>query len=235
MMPCHAIVPVKRFADAKARLAPLLAPHERRLLAQTMLRDVLDALAATRSLASIVAVTNDADAAALAAQHGAIVMDDPQEDLNAGLAGACAALARHGAVGALIVPCDVPQLTPADADHAVAMGRLHGVALAAASRDGGTNLLASFPADAVALAFGRDSAQRHLDAAHRAGFAAHLLARPSLDIDLPEDIAALIAAGGASRTLTLLRDLGVAARLDARAAGAAARSSRRLTGTAAMS
>ena len=40
-----AVIPVKEFDGAKHRLSGLLSPPERRLLAETMLTDVLDAVA----------------------------------------------------------------------------------------------------------------------------------------------------------------------------------------------
>ena len=46
-----AVIPVKEFDDAKHRLSGLLSPLERRLLAETMLTDMLDAVAGSRYLA----------------------------------------------------------------------------------------------------------------------------------------------------------------------------------------
>ena len=60
-----AVVPVKLFAQTKRRLMPLLARHERGALARAMLADVLFALARTQSLAGIMVITGDADAAAM--------------------------------------------------------------------------------------------------------------------------------------------------------------------------
>ena len=43
-----AVIPVKEFDGAKHRLSGLLSPSERRLLAETMLTDMLDAVAGSR-------------------------------------------------------------------------------------------------------------------------------------------------------------------------------------------
>src|SRR5262249_9551226 len=51
-----AIVPAKPGADAKRRLAPVLAPAERERLAQAMLRDVLTALRGARCLAGVAVI-----------------------------------------------------------------------------------------------------------------------------------------------------------------------------------
>jgi len=52
-----AIIPVKEFDGAKHRLSGLLSPPQRRLLADTMLTDMLDAVAGSRLLAGVVAAT----------------------------------------------------------------------------------------------------------------------------------------------------------------------------------
>ena len=51
MMQVWAAVPVKEFTGAKQRLAALLTPEQREMLAATMLEDVLAALAGARRLA----------------------------------------------------------------------------------------------------------------------------------------------------------------------------------------
>jgi len=53
------LVPVKALDEAKRRLAPALAPVERRLLAIAMLEDVLTALADTTGLDRPVMVSPD--------------------------------------------------------------------------------------------------------------------------------------------------------------------------------
>ena len=61
-----AVVPVKEFEGAKQRLSSSLEPDERRLLARTMLEDVLDAVSAVQQLAGLLVVTVDPLAASLA-------------------------------------------------------------------------------------------------------------------------------------------------------------------------
>jgi 2-phospho-L-lactate guanylyltransferase len=66
-----AIVPVKEFEGAKQRLSSCLSPEERRVLATTMLEDVLDAVSAVRELAGVLVVTVDSAATSLANRYGA--------------------------------------------------------------------------------------------------------------------------------------------------------------------
>ncbi len=60
----------------------------------------------------------------------------------------------------------------------------------------GTNGLLLAPADAIGPAFGPDSCERHLDRAQRAGYEAvtEPLESLGLDLDTPDDLAALAAA-----------------------------------------
>jgi 2-phospho-L-lactate guanylyltransferase len=214
----HALVPIKPFCLAKSRLTPLLTPHERALLARTMLQDVLERLVAAPSLAGVTVLTSDAEAMAMARDYGVNVRDDAAHpDLNAALAAACAAIADNGNAGVLIVPGDVPLLTTTDITDAVTMLHAHHIVLAPASRDGGTNLLGCLPAQSIAPCFGPDSFRRHRGAARRAGITPHLMLRHTLalDIDLPVDIAALLDTPAVTRSATLLEDLGIAARLRA--------------------
>src|SRR5919197_6727995 len=93
-----AILPVKRFARAKQRLAPELDTAARAVLAEAMVRDVLRAVARVEELDGLIIVTKDERAAALGPPFGAVVVNDPDEQgqSEAGLLG----LARAGEVGA---------------------------------------------------------------------------------------------------------------------------------------
>jgi 2-phospho-L-lactate guanylyltransferase len=74
-----AVLPVKSLACAKRRLAPLLDGDERRRLARAMLEDVLEACAGAASLAGILVVTADDEAAAIAKEAGARVLPEADE------------------------------------------------------------------------------------------------------------------------------------------------------------
>ncbi|MGV3652813.1 MAG: 2-phospho-L-lactate guanylyltransferase [Noviherbaspirillum sp.] len=205
-----AVVPVKPFAQAKTRLAPVLAPAGRALLARAMLEDVLAALAASPALAGILVVTGDADAEAIARLAGAEVLADR---LNDGITAAVAAAARHlalaGCGGMLVVPADLPLLTPEDVEL---VARAHrgspAVTMVAASNDGGTNALACSPPDAMAFSYGNGSFRRHWNEAESRGIAPRLLRLPrfGLDIDRPEDLAAFMTTPTLTRSYAFLSE-----------------------------
>ena len=116
--------------------------------------------------------------------------------LNAALSDAQdhAAAPGSGVEALLIVPADVPLITPADVDDlAAAAAAAPGVALAR-SEDGGTNGLCLRPPSVVPPSFGRDSAARHERAAESAAavFTVVRSERWALDIDWPEDLARVV-------------------------------------------
>ncbi len=212
-----AAVPVNLFAQTKQRLAPLLTREERAGFAGAMLADVLSALTRTPALAGLIVVTGDARAAALGQAAGALVIAD---DDNAGTSVAVAKAARHlaGAKrrGMLVVPADVPLITPADIESIIAAHRAApSVTLVAASADGGTNALAVSPPDAIAFHFGDDSLRRHREAAAAGGIEAQVLelARLGHDIDRPDDLAAFLRQPSPTQTYAYLQASGIAQRL----------------------
>jgi 2-phospho-L-lactate guanylyltransferase len=205
----HAVVPVKETQHAKARLAAVLSRAQRRDLVLAMLEDVLAALAAVSELASIVVVTIDPSAAALAVRYGARVTGEGARD---GHTGAVAAAARQlGDNGMLALPGDIPLLEPNDIRHLVRVHRgdaPYGAFTIAPARDErGSNAVLCSPAAAVPLRFGEDSFFPHLAAARACGIEPEVarLRRVALDIDTPEDLALLLQASAPTRALTLLR------------------------------
>lgn len=221
--PLWAVVPVKSMTQAKQRLGGVLAPHERPALARAMLEDVLAALTASAWLAGTLVVTNDATGIAIARGAGAHVLPDaPDAGLVPALEHAARTLARRGCEGMLVVPADVPLITPQDIAHIAQRHRGHAeagpaVTLVYASHDGGTNALACSPPDALPLRYGPDSFRRHVEAARALGLTPDVLHMPRFgrDIDGPADLRALLAEPGAAdtRTHAWLHASGVARRL----------------------
>lgn len=208
-----AILPVKRFDLAKTRLGEQLGSTERRLLAEAMVSDVLDALLAAPRLDAVVVVTNEPAVASHARSLGANVLPDPTESGQnaAALAGIAHAL-ECGYERVLLVPGDCPALDDA------ALWTLLEPVLAApavtivADRHGsGTNALLLTPPDAIVPGFGPGSFARHRRRAGAAGAAWHVESLPGLllDVDTPEDLAALrpALAAGTTRTSALLEKI----------------------------
>jgi len=213
-------VPVKDLVNAKQRLIPLLAAEERRALAAAMLEDVLAALAGAR-LDAVWVVTRDPSVTALAQRAGATVVTEAENrGHTAAVAAAQARAAREGARVFATIPGDVPCLTAAEVDALIGAADGAPAIVLAASRSGlGTNGVALAPPDGLALRFGEPSFDNHVAAARARGVEPRLLrlAGLSLDVDDPDDLVALLADGGATRSARLVAGWNVEARLaDAR-------------------
>lgn len=199
-------VPVKDLINAKRRLLGALGPDERRQLARAMLRDVLGALCAAR-VDAVWVVTRDVEVAALARAFGAEPLAEAENrGHTAAVALAQGLAARRGARVFLTVPGDVPCVAPAEIGELVDAAR-EGAPAFAPSRSGlGTNGVALTPPETMPLRFGEPSFQNHLDAARARGFEPRVLALGGLglDIDAPEDLAALVAEGAATESGRLL-------------------------------
>lgn len=207
-----AIVPVKRFAAAKSRLSPVLRQSDRAELAGAMVADVLDVLSSCHGiLAGTVIVTSEQAAVEIARALGVTVMIDERDDgINAAVRQALVELVRSAGAGALVIPSDIPQLTHQTVmQAAAALSEPSVLAIAAAARDGGTNLLGCRPASAMPLEFGLGSFDRHCRAARDARFSLSVLDLPelSLDIDCPEDLGSFLALNTRTRTHALLSRL----------------------------
>lgn len=211
-MTLHIIVPVKRLAEAKGRLAPALAEAQRQLVAQRLLRHVLSVVQQAQEQlgAAGVVVSPDPDVLALAAVHtltplledracrlaAAQLASGERADpsLNAALEQATAFAASRGAHAVLILPADLPLLTLADVEALwQASQQLHVasvVIIAPDSRDAGTNALLVRPPGALRFQFGPGSFQRHCEQARQRGLACviHRSARLGLDVDTAADL-----------------------------------------------
>ena len=177
------LVPVKAFADAKARLAPALDAAERATLARTMAERVV---AAAAPLPVVVACVDDG-VGTWAASVGASVAWTPGLGLNSAVQEAFARLAGDG--------FDVVVVAHADLPYAAGLARLatdpDAVVLVPDRRDDGTNVLAvPAAASGFTFAYGVGSFARHLAEAERLGLRVVVERLPELqwDVDLPADL-----------------------------------------------
>lgn len=188
-----AAVPVKPLAAAKSRLAGVLDPDERQAFCLSMLDDVLGVLARVPALAGRLVVTTDDAVAAHARAAGAGVIDEvPVAGLNAALDLAVTALCAKHAERLLVLPADVPLVTPESLAPLFAAD--NGVTVVPDRAGIGTNGLLLAPIDAVPFRFGGASLARHRAAAEARGLPFRAIEIPelALDIDTPDDLDALL-------------------------------------------
>ena len=212
------VIPVKNLASAKQRLGPLLEAEERAALATAMLQDVFEAVASWARRPEVVVVSGDADARSLARQCSFEILDDPEEaGESEAVARATQALEARGAESLLVIPGDIPLITASELEAIYAAAPPAGTVLAP-SRDGrGTNAALRRPASLFPLRFGNDSFLPHRAAAAATGLPVVVLSLPgiALDVDAPQDLAALVAAPGERRSQRLAREWRLEERLAA--------------------
>ncbi len=209
-----AILPVKRFSQAKQRLGQSVADPLRRDLARAMVGDVLSALRDCAALERTIVVTCEESVAAAARYLGAIVVPDAAEDgQSAAVAAGIERAMAEGFARALCIPGDCPALDPGEvaallegtpggtieaparetpsAGPAKAPARETPSAAGSAEvvivpdRHGtGTNGLLLTPPGAITPSFGPDSCERHIGLAREAGVACRVERVPSLLLDI---------------------------------------------------
>jgi 2-phospho-L-lactate guanylyltransferase len=197
-----AIIPVKRFGAAKQRLLDRLDRPERAAVVKAMLTDVLAALESADRIERVIVVTGEGRAERIALQHAKRsktpleVLQDPSDrgHSEAATLGIIRALSL-GAECSALLPGDCPLLDPGELDGALGRMTQGRVAVIPDRHGTGTNGLLLAPADAIGPAFGEGSAERHRDRAARAGYevATESLDSLALDLDTPDDLAALAA------------------------------------------
>ncbi len=194
-----AILPVKSPQNAKQRLTGFLAVEQRETLARMLYRQTLAALCQAKGIDRVVVATSDSGIAEYARDAGALVFEENEQVSHSVSAdAACLRAMQMGASTVLLVPIDVPTVTPADFTQLAASARhsIHPSLIVVPSSDGtGTNALVRTPPDCIESRFGPGSCRAHLDQALSKGLHADVLRLPGLmfDIDTPEDVAELLA------------------------------------------
>ncbi len=186
------IVPVKPLTRAKSRLAAVLSPAERVVLAEQLLRHTLTTVQQVPEVTGVLVISRDNKALAVAREMGAhTVQESGMPELNNALMRATQVVTawRGGAV--LILPADLPLVAPEDLQAVVRLGEEpNSVVIAPDRADDGTNALLVRPAGLIPYAYGPGSFQRHVDLATkaRALLQVYRSDRLMLDIDVPADL-----------------------------------------------
>lgn len=187
-----AVVPVGTLDGAKSRLGETLDAEERRDLAIRLLGGTLSAALATPGVEDVFVVTPDDEVRRLAARSGARPILQRSQGLNAGLRQAREEVLATGADALLVVPIDLPLISPEALGILLAPldDPLRPLVVLVPDRHGrGTNALLVAPPDAIEFGFGGDSRRAHAACAADAGARYIELDGPlSLDVDTPDDL-----------------------------------------------
>ena len=179
------LVPVKAFAVAKARLAPVMGPADR----QDLARELAEVVVAAAAPLPVVVVCDDAGVASWAAGAGARALLVEPRGLDAAVTEGVAVLAAEGVERVVVAHADLPR--------AVGLADLAGVAgdpvtLVPDRADDGTNVAVVPTAAGFRFAYGPGSFARHVAEAQRLDLGPRVLRPPALtwDVDEPTDLAA---------------------------------------------
>jgi 2-phospho-L-lactate guanylyltransferase len=209
-----AVLPVKRFGEAKRRLATGVDDERREALVAAMLEDTLEAIEGSRSIERTIVVTGDPRAQEIVAASSAEVLPDPADEGH--VIAALAGIARaevDGAACVALLPGDCPLLEPKQLDRLLTGIPSSFVAVVPDRHGTGTNALVLSPPGAIQPAFGEGSRARHVAAAREADipFAVEELPSLALDLDTPADVIALTRAlaAGSKRGRRTAKVLGI--------------------------
>ncbi len=187
-----AIVPVGRLEGAKSRLGAALDAEERHDLVTAMAETTIRAVVTTPGIVETLVVTPDDTVRALALAAGARPLLQRTQGLNHGLREARAEAVAAGAAAILIVPIDLPAISPTTLGPilaTLAATRPPFVAIVPDRHGRGTNALLLAPPDVIDVHFGGDSRAAHVAAATAAGVPIVELDGPlAMDIDTPDDL-----------------------------------------------
>jgi len=191
-MKIFAILPVKRFENAKTRLSSILDIDDRILLSSLMLEDTVKILSSVSSLTQVVIVSADRRAEEMATKHGATFLGEENEKgVNSAVALADLYSIREAAEATVVIPQDLPLLDPIEVSKAcqLAENESRCVVICPSLRYDGTNMLLRKPPTVIATFYDNDSYNMHIRAALKLGIPVKGLFSKSImyDIDTPED------------------------------------------------
>jgi 2-phospho-L-lactate guanylyltransferase len=188
----HAVIPIGTLDGAKSRLGAVLDAEERRDLVTRLAEATIRAALATPGIAETIVITPDDEVRGLARAAGARPIRQRSTGLNAALREARDEVIAAGGSALLVVPIDLPRISPD------ALTRIVGVladtppplvAMVPDRHGRGTNALLLAPPDVIDVCFGGDSRRAHTAAAAVAGAQLIELDGPlTEDLDTPEDL-----------------------------------------------
>ena len=175
------VVPVKGFALAKRRLAPVLDPQEREALARSMAATVV---AAAGDLPVVVVCDDDA-VRTWAEDLGVEVLWTPGVGLNGAVEAGVAHLAARSVDQAVVAHADLPLAT-----DLTWVAAFEGVTLVPDRHGDGTNVACVPTGAGFSFAYGAGSCARHEAEALRLGLRVRVVTDTRLgwDVDQPADL-----------------------------------------------
>ncbi len=207
------LIPVKKLATAKQRLASLLNQMTRTQLAQAMLSDVLETIANWEGHPAVALVTSDPFAIELAQKFQfEVIPDESNKGETDAVEMATQVCIQRGIEDALVLPADIPLVQKWELEKIYDTAPNEGSVLVPSADRRGTNAAWRRPVNLFPLRFGDDSFRPHLSSARLSRKPCVVLTLPgiALDIDNPADLRALIEAQGDTRAQRMARQFDLA-------------------------
>jgi 2-phospho-L-lactate guanylyltransferase len=179
---------------SKARLASHLDASSRSRLSEAMLVDVLQTLKKVKKIRRITVVSADFAVRRIAQlMRVHFLWEGKRRGLNKGVRLAIRDAKGRKFSAALILPSDIPLITPREIGRFLQFSSGYPVAITPSKDGGGTNALLLRPPGVISPAFGKNSLRRHLTIANRKGLSTRLVKSMgiALDVDDPADVASL--------------------------------------------
>ncbi len=187
-----AIIPLRDLASGKSRLRPILADAWRQALIIALARRVLDALVESGVATHVALIAPDPAILARVGENRAVErLHQRDQGLNAALDAATNWAQSHAAEALLVLPADLPRITPAAIRMLVAATPpAPAVCLASDQIGDGTNALLVAPPGNMPWCFGAAALWRPKLAARQRGLALATCDLPEFacDLDTPADL-----------------------------------------------
>lgn len=191
-MSLWAIVPVKPLRRGKSRLASILTEDERTFLNYSMMGHMMKTLAAVPAIDRVLVISRDPAALAMARDFGArTVLEDSNSELNMALQRATVVAQLYAAQSVLVLPADLPLVTPQTIEGIIAKAVNPPQVIIAPDRHReGTNALLLNPVGLIKYTYGPGSFHKHVEQAEKKRISVEIHEDPALalDLDLPEDL-----------------------------------------------
>jgi len=185
-----AVIPVKSLDKAKSRLSSFLKAAERKELCLKMLEDVLMTVKSVKSITQTVVVGNDLEVLHAAEKFDIEYLEERRDGLNQAVSQAIDWCCKRGASSVLVLPIDIPLVTPVDLEKMLALREKASMVISPSRSGEGTNTLLLTTPHVTPTFYGPQSFHRHLEEASKRGisFSCHGSERVALDIDTIEDL-----------------------------------------------
>jgi 2-phospho-L-lactate/phosphoenolpyruvate guanylyltransferase len=192
MMPLWAIIPIKPLRCGKSRLSTVLTNQERENLNHNLLIHSINCLKQVVSIDQILVISHDPVALSYSRGYGVrTIQENRNTNINYALRKATRAAIAFSASSILIIPADLPLMTPDDIDGLISKSNSAMQIIISPDRKMyGTNALYISPPGILDYDFGEWSFKKHIEQAERKKIKVEIYnnERLGFDLDLPEDL-----------------------------------------------